>query len=138
MIRRPPISTLFPYTTLFRSVAKDAVEKRLIPSPADLDQELRVFAKVGVHLCVQILYLLREQALDPPPTEHRQIDLPLLCIFRIDSEKLLFLEVIREPFRVKKRRELIVRPIIAVLAQSQSFRSEEHTSELQSLRHLVC
>src|SRR2546430_10204872 len=29
MIRRPPRSTLFPYTTLFRSVAKNAAGKRL-------------------------------------------------------------------------------------------------------------
>src|SRR3712207_8807858 len=32
MIRRPPRSTLFPYTTLFRSVGGDGVE------PADLEQ----------------------------------------------------------------------------------------------------
>src|SRR2546430_8374654 len=32
MIRRPPRSTLFPYTTLFRSFALDQVE----PEPADL------------------------------------------------------------------------------------------------------
>src|SRR5256885_3888581 len=29
MIRRPPRSTLFPYTTLFRSVVDDRVEQRL-------------------------------------------------------------------------------------------------------------
>src|SRR2546430_13726851 len=29
MIRRPPRSTLFPYTTLFRSVIKEALEREL-------------------------------------------------------------------------------------------------------------
>src|SRR3712207_7538161 len=29
MIRRPPRSTLFPYTTLFRSVPEDALEKAI-------------------------------------------------------------------------------------------------------------
>src|SRR2546422_2285160 len=35
MIRRPPRSTLFPYTTLFRSRARDAV-RELDESPEDL------------------------------------------------------------------------------------------------------
>src|SRR2546425_7223659 len=61
MIRRPPRSTLFPYTTLFRSAAH--------PAPARADEVLD---------------------------------------------------------RVKKE------PVV------QSFRSEEHTSELQSLAYLVC
>src|SRR5258708_11409072 len=30
MIRRPPRSTLFPYTTLFRSLSVDALEKQLL------------------------------------------------------------------------------------------------------------
>src|SRR5260370_32193092 len=33
MIRRPPRSTLFPYTTLFRSRAQSGVEKRGLPHP---------------------------------------------------------------------------------------------------------
>src|SRR2546426_6072549 len=37
MIRRPPRSTLFPYTTLFRSVARDeAIERRV-------ERQLRAF-----------------------------------------------------------------------------------------------
>src|SRR2546429_1782081 len=32
MIRRPPRSTLFPYTTLFRSVEPDPVPKRAAPA----------------------------------------------------------------------------------------------------------
>src|SRR3712207_8124615 len=41
MIRRPPRSTLFPYTTLFRSVERlllaDAVRERLVPAEAGGD-----------------------------------------------------------------------------------------------------
>src|SRR2546425_8570863 len=33
MIRRPPRSTLFPYTTLFRSGLDKAIEARLRPTP---------------------------------------------------------------------------------------------------------
>src|SRR5262245_65106267 len=64
MIRRPPRSTLFPYTTLFRS---------------------------------------RRQVGEPP--DHRVQDLA---------------------------------PQLADPRPEGGFRSEEHTSELQSLRHLVC
>src|SRR5258708_39447169 len=31
MIRRPPRSTLFPYTTLFRSASEDSIERGLLP-----------------------------------------------------------------------------------------------------------
>src|SRR5688572_31409429 len=35
MIRRPPISTLFPYTTLFRSANADDIVAQSIARPAD-------------------------------------------------------------------------------------------------------
>src|SRR5262245_64631154 len=76
MIRRPPRSTLFPYTTLFRSAA--IVGQRLVVLPDEL-----------------------------PEVIDRAIALA----------------------RVKDERR---RP------SAQRGRSEEHTSELQSLRHLVC
>src|SRR5258705_9462138 len=74
MIRRPPRSTLFPYTTLFRSL--------------------------GACACTPDAC---------PPSRER-------CRRRILSSAAR-----------DKRRE-----------RSQEYRSEEHTSELQSLRHLVC
>src|SRR5258705_4455627 len=69
MIRRPPRSTLFPYTTLFRSLA-DAFQ----------------------------------YALGRPLAAHINV-----AVIRVTAER-----------------------------QPALFRSEEHTSELQSLRHLVC
>src|SRR3712207_7373542 len=41
MIRRPPRSTLFPYTTLFRSFARHAPGGRLVPEPEAIGGELR-------------------------------------------------------------------------------------------------
>src|SRR5688572_31733212 len=35
MIRRPPRSTLFPYTTLFRSAASDELQQRVHAPPVD-------------------------------------------------------------------------------------------------------
>src|SRR5262245_63979475 len=86
MIRRPPLPTLFPYTTLFRS-------SRNFYRPRDAGVA-KAFAD----------------------------KFPKLDLFTVD-----------EPFFGGWRK-----------AQSEHFndggvfRSEEHTSELQSLRHLVC
>src|SRR2546425_7866292 len=78
MIRRPPRSTLFPYTTLFRSSAR----------------RCRRFAVIEIHLG----------------------RLPR-SFFRLEV-------------RVVSRE--------AAQARHQAVRSEEHTSELQSLAYLVC
>src|SRR3712207_8669750 len=84
MIRRPPRSTLFPYTTLFRSRAGSRARRRpeeCAPRPgARLRQEH--LALLGGH---------------PPPR-------------RVDGNRLA----------------------------GAGFRSEEHTSELQSRQYLVC
>src|SRR3712207_6943726 len=42
MIRRPPRSTLFPYTTLFRSHAAQAAEGRPAATPADREEGARL------------------------------------------------------------------------------------------------
>src|SRR2546425_6155732 len=80
MIRRPPRSTLFPYTTLFRSAPG--------PPSRGLDRDPR-----RAVLCVRA----------PVPVVHRAA---------------------------------AARPERAPAARRQ--RSEEHTSELQSLAYLVC
>src|SRR5262245_63089119 len=72
MIRRPPTSTLFPYTTLFRSTMNDKPKPQ--PKPEPSTPQSRETARQAL-----------QQSMD-----------------------------------------------------RRSARSEEHTSELQSLRHLVC
>src|SRR2546425_7054720 len=84
MIRRPPRSTLFPYTTLFRSPAAPARG----PAPAEVD---------GAE------------------------DLPAEAVGRA-----------RPRLRVAAR----AGRVLAQVARAR--RSEEHTSELQSLAYLVC
>src|SRR5262245_65069429 len=75
MLRRPPRSTLFPYTTLFRSARAQGAEHVLVEIERGDDQDVDLAGEL-----------------------HRRLD--------------------------------AVHP--------QHPRSEEHTSELQSLRHLVC
>src|SRR2546425_6989629 len=84
MIRRPPRSTLFPYTTLFRSLARKHPHQNV-----DLDMHVAPKRDVGA-----------EHA-GPHERHLRDIDRP-------DQRK------------------------------AERARSEEHTSELQSLAYLVC
>src|SRR2546423_4777840 len=88
MIRRPPRSTLFPYTTLFRSLAPGAI----------------------VHAVYSGHRYARELDADPAILSYRR-DAPL------------------------GRQRSTVMPRIAA---NEDLRSEEHTSELQSLAYLVC
>src|SRR5438045_5513653 len=80
MIPRPPLSTLFPYTTLFRSISFGGERQGSLFACGFV-----VSNKAGA---------AREQAVDTT----QRLQLPVI----------------------------------------QPARSEEHTSELQSLRHLVC
>src|SRR5260370_3704109 len=55
MIRRPPRSTLFPYTTLFRSIGRDAVLVEILGGLLDLDVagergDHRLHEALGLHL----------------------------------------------------------------------------------------
>src|SRR3712207_7457478 len=91
MIRRPPRSTLFPYTTLFRSSLERTKFSRVILSaivPAD--------APPGIYRCGQL------EALS------------------FGGRRIPF-----HPFTEERWRKW-------------HFRSEEHTSELQSRQYLVC
>src|SRR2546425_9671301 len=90
MIRRPPRSTLFPYTTLFRSLAAVGLDVQGDPVLAD----------------VRLRHLR--------PREH--FDAPLLVALRQGVRGFCILE----------------------RQDAGQDRSEEHTSELQSLAYLVC
>src|SRR5690349_22866315 len=91
MLRRPPRSTLFPYTTLFRSVGEALLA-------LGGDRRLGVVGRAQV--LPQPQPALRAEALD------------------VGLQQLDLLEL-----------------VAAAVAQ---LRSEEHTSELQSRRDLVC
>src|SRR5258705_7022234 len=88
MIRRPPRSTLFPYTTLFRSDRLEHLDL-FVTHRLAVDPRRRLHAQVREHLQEVVLHHVADHA-------GLQV-LANLCM-----------------------------------------RSEEHTSELQSLRHLVC
>src|SRR5688572_32343691 len=100
MIRRPPRSTLFPYTTLFRSVVVGRVEApgTIHVGQAVADREelaLRIVEEIEVHSIGQPLRAfgdvdeqLREVVLDPPVdrkstrlnSSHSQISYAVFCL----------------------------------------------------------
>src|SRR2546425_7871008 len=98
MIRRPPRSTLFPYTTLFRSRSAAAAPARRLQSLEcyrERDEAVRA----------------KDQFPIAPPIE------PMLAKL---AEAL------------PEEGDFLFEP------KWDGFRSEEHTSELQSLAYLVC
>src|SRR5256885_10607761 len=97
MIRRPPRSTLFPYTTLFRSLRRDGTG------------ELQSLDAV-----------VPRAQIEAPRPQHRRLR---LVRRRAELGRLLHerVRVLREP-----------------PGHTQTQRSEEHTSELQSPCNLVC
>src|ERR1035441_10904764 len=97
MIRRPPRSPLFPYTTLFRSRAHD---------PVALERARHEYADCGIVFC--------ESAAEVA-----------------DSADALVLVTEWPEYRDLDWEDLVG-------GMRTRLRSEEHTSELQSLRHLVC
>src|SRR3712207_7877689 len=62
MIRRPPRSTLFPYTTLFRSVHQDGLAQERVP-----DEPLAVVLRVVEHALPRAVNL---DGLDEPGRAH--------------------------------------------------------------------
>src|SRR5262245_64457221 len=95
MIPRPPRSTLFPYTTLFRSKPD-----------------------IGLSVARQWYDVEKVDAIADVPTSSVAL-------------------AINELTRDKNKVFLAVGPATSDLT-GKACRSEEHTSELQSLRHLVC
>src|SRR3712207_8595290 len=92
MIRRPPRSTLFPYTTLFRS-------RRHVARQEEVVQRFR---------------------LGPGHPERLRLVRP------------------RQQRGERRRARAADRPQAAGWSAVQRWRSEEHTSELQSRQYLVC
>src|SRR3712207_9426407 len=100
MIRRPPRSTLFPYTTLFRSRARD--------------RKLKLDDRAAWAL------------IDSVGTELRDLDGALEQLGLSSGGAPVTAATVRKAFpRLADERTF-------------AFRSEEHTSELQSRQYLVC
>src|SRR2546427_5525856 len=129
MIRRPPRSTLFPYTTLFRSL--DRVSRARHPRPLETRDRVQKLELNG-----------HGQGSGQP------VDVELVGVepFRLEEDLM--------PLRVGELDDLVfdrravartargdraaVQRRLLEVAANDVLRSEEHTSELQSQSNLVC
>src|SRR5256884_8150189 len=137
MIRRPPRSTLFPYTTLFRS------KNPLPASPSNLNAAREIYFDE----CVQC-HGERGQGDGPQAKSHYPLpaDLTDPKLLRNVTDGEIFYQISqgRRPmpsFKNRLTQDQRWQLVLLVRSFSQpasSARSEEHTSELQSRLHLVC
>src|SRR3989449_8297941 len=134
MIRRPPRSTLFPYTTLFRSglppAVVGAVCLRFRNLPAIAQRVLGAAAALGGR--VDAGRLARATGLDHA-TVAQALDV-------LEWERWLAADARGYVFAAPIERDIVLQEMITP-GQARRYRderSEEHTSELQSRLHLVC
>src|SRR5260221_3662256 len=117
MIRRPPRSTLFPYTTLFRSVAFGYLTATVTVMDADAavaDEKLRMVERViqgrGFVTIPETLNAVDAWLSSIPGNAYANVRQPIVSTLNLAH----------------------MMPVSAV------WRSEEHTSELQSHSDIVC
>src|SRR3712207_8214604 len=129
MIRRPPRSTLFPYTTLFRSGI------RVGPGRGSGAGSMAAYAMRITDLDPLVHGLIFERFLNPV-----RVSMP---DFDIDFDERRRGEVIRyvtEKYGEDRVSQIVTYGTIKAkqAVKDASRRSEEHTSELQSRQYLVC
>src|SRR2546425_9322667 len=125
MIRRPPRSTLFPYTTLFRSWQESEGETFVV--------RLAVGGEDRRGLYADICTAISESGTNIRSAEISTRDGAVFGSVLVEVENQTHLnKVIRAIRRVKGVMDVSRRE------SGPQTRSEEHTSELQSLAYLVC
>src|SRR3712207_7006715 len=90
MIRRPPRSTLFPYTTLFRSVRRhdaEVLERALAPA----QERVALLVALELALGVALERLLRAEEVDRKSTRlnssHANISYAVFCLKKKKTQK---------------------------------------------------
>src|SRR3712207_8786843 len=112
MIRRPPRSTLFPYTTLFRSLTDGITEERALLTGIAGEADLWVdTSDLNVHQLRATLENAFAREGRTPPLTATVLSFGFKYGLPLDAD---------------------------LVVDARFLRSEEHTSELQSRQYLVC
>src|SRR2546422_2458150 len=85
MIRRPPRSTLFPYTTLFRSGREP--EGMWLPETAVDDDTLDVLAAAGIRFTILAPHQVQRAPRSEEHTSELQSRLHLVCRLLLEKKK---------------------------------------------------
>src|SRR2546422_7582035 len=131
MIRRPPRSTLFPYTTLFRSYVVAIIGVPFLMAFLYAVGDVRV-GSVGYHF----VGLENFRSVLHSPAFRRSLFNSV--IFTVGSQVLVIVGAftLALALRDKFRGRGVVRFLVMLPWVAPVSRSEEHTSELQSRLHL--
>src|SRR2546430_9781843 len=86
MIRRPPRSTLFPYATLFRSIASGGMERAKIPANVQIvtSQEIE---RTGTSNLVDVLDRRLDRKSTRLNSSHSQISYAVFCLKKKKKKK---------------------------------------------------
>src|SRR6266508_1235953 len=133
MIRRPPRSTLFPYTTLFRPRAgrrRPGSSTRPAPAPSSgrtRDRKSTRLNSSHVAISYAVFCLKKKHT-------------PIYFFFNDTATTEIYTLSLHDALPTSRRPSPtgIIDPTSARTIEWQNARSEEHTSELQSRGHLVC
>src|SRR3712207_8801612 len=157
MIRRPPRSTLFPYTTLFRSWELVWAYKNLVSGyqigmampeklqPGPLAGRISFFAPVSLFFFFFLLFIITTmRGIELHPMNYFFLAAAffafhLLLAYLVDHVSIhaaFAASSVVSIFLVISYLRLVVGTRFA--AREAGLRSEEHTSELQSRQYLVC
>src|SRR2546426_12049905 len=146
MIRRPPRSTLFPYTTLFRSrqvfTAFPREYELLVLDDASTDDTRDVLASYAKVLPMTIVTHRERRGYARSLEELLRLALQRTDRPKRDCAITLHADFVHSPERMEdmvKHLESGADLVVAELVEQRGrVRSEEHTSELQSPCNLVC
>src|SRR3712207_7969810 len=138
MIRRPPRSTLFPYTTLFRSVENNAMvlQQRIAERTRLLSQLEQAKMQETVARSLESMSSLAAPANTPSLDEVRE-KIERRYANAMGRAELASNSVEGRMLEVQKS-SLDMAGSSRLEQIRASMRSEEHTSELQSRQYLVC
>src|SRR2546422_4015760 len=143
MIRRPPRSTLFPYTTLFRSYGSEMPLNQVasVAAPEPKLLTIQPWDK-GLLKAVEKAILASDLGLTPS-NDGNLIRIPLPPLNEERRRELVkvvhkFAEEGRVAIRHARTDAISKVKKTEHVSEDEKKRSEEHTSELQSRLHLVC
>src|SRR3712207_8071212 len=120
MIRRPPRSTLFPYTTLFRSKSGRPV---VVMDDEDRENEGDLIFASELATPELVAFMVRYTS-----------GYICVAVTEADADRL----DLPPMFRVNQDRRGAAGTLTADAPEGGTTRSEEHTSELPSTQYLVC
>src|SRR2546422_7324945 len=140
MIRRPPRSTLFPYTTLFRSQRLLEViehDRGQVEVGVTLDGGAEALPRAAV-TDAPVAPLLRDLPAEPVGKSAAVVEAHGVQVASSPARLGIFQWFSAIAHCARSRTEKYSAPSAVVLSDGDTQRSEEHTSELQSRLHLVC